>query len=66
VIDGQASGKTVGNVPTIDFKAHSNSVDVARLGELSPLVAEYGLNGLVQLSLTASGPNRQAGVRGRT
>jgi len=55
-IDGQASGKMTGTTTTIDFKAHSNQVDVEKLAGLSPLIKEYGLNGLVELNVRANGP----------
>ena len=60
-IDGQTSGKTVDNVTTIDFKAHSNRIDVAKLSGLTPLVKEYGLNGIVELSANAQGPTSNLG-----
>lgn len=60
-VNGEASGKTAGNVTTIDFKAHSNKVDLAKLGELSPMITEYGVNGLVELSVHAEGPTDKLG-----
>ncbi|MEW6057265.1 MAG: AsmA family protein [Bdellovibrionota bacterium] len=56
VIDGSTSGKTSPESTTIDFKAQSNQIDVAKLGALSPLVKQYDLNGIVELKVRASGP----------
>ncbi|MBI3543899.1 MAG: AsmA family protein, partial [Deltaproteobacteria bacterium] len=60
-IDAQATGKTANNATTVDFKMHSNKIDLAKLGELSPLITQYGVNGLVELSATASGPTDKLG-----
>lgn len=60
-IDGTASGKTAGDVTTIDFKAHSNRVDIAKLSGLSPLIKEYDLNGLLELAVSAQGPTSNLG-----
>jgi uncharacterized protein involved in outer membrane biogenesis len=60
-VDAQASGKTTGGVTNVDFKAHSNRIDIAKLGALSPLVKEYGLNGLVELAVNANGPTDKLG-----
>lgn len=60
-IDGQASGKTENNMTSIDFMAHSNRIDIAKLSNLSPLIKEYNLNGLIELSAMAHGPVEKLG-----
>lgn len=56
VIDGQASGKTADEITRVNFKAQSNQIDLAKLGELSPMLKEYGVTGQLALSVFANGP----------
>lgn len=60
-IDGSLTGKTTGDVTTVDFKAQSNKIDIEKLGKLSPLVKEYNLNGLVEIAVNAQGPTSNLG-----
>lgn len=60
-IDGEASGRSVNAVTEIDFKAQSNTIDVAKLGDLSPIIGNYGMNGLLEMSVQAKGPTDHLG-----
>lgn len=55
-LDAQASGKTESGITSIHFKMNSNSIDLAKLDGLSPMIGQYGINGIVQLDARASGP----------
>jgi uncharacterized protein involved in outer membrane biogenesis len=51
---GQASQDATGSI--IDFNIQSNKIELAKLGQLFPAVAENQLNGTISMEAKASGP----------
>ena len=55
VIDSSLVAKTQPTM-NIDFKLSSNTIQIAKLGDLVPMIKQYGMNGGLDLAVAASGP----------
>ncbi len=56
LVDNEVSGQMRGEVTTFDFKLKTNQIHIAKLGELIPMIKQYGVNGIVELDAKAQGP----------
>lgn len=59
IVDGQLNAKNFSTIPTFDFMASSNRIDLGVLAEICPMVKAYKPNGFFEMEVKAWGPTNK-------